>query len=124
MNMQNSPELNGKYLGQITQDFVKVADWLKEASYQVRVRKISDYPIFVMCRESPQIGQILYEKGTNDLDWNYSFSFLAEFIERKLIENEASENFILQYKDPDEYCCLFVVEKDFLNFVYIPYPED
>ena len=28
------------------------------------------------------------------------------------------------YKDPDEFCCLFVIDKDFTNFIFIPYPED
>jgi hypothetical protein len=34
--MFNDPELNGKYLGTISEDFIKVADTLKEASYQIR----------------------------------------------------------------------------------------
>ena len=28
------------------------------------------------------------------------------------------------YKDPDEFCCLFVIDEDFHRFVYIPYPND
>jgi len=44
--MNNDPELNGKYLGTITEDFIKVSDNLKEASYQIRTRGFSDYPIF------------------------------------------------------------------------------
>ena len=27
-------------------------------------------------------------------------------------------------KDPDEFCCLFVVDQQFTNFVFIPFPED
>ncbi len=41
--MQNDPELDGKYLGTISQDFVIVSDTLKEASYQIRKRKFSEY---------------------------------------------------------------------------------
>ena len=28
------------------------------------------------------------------------------------------------YKDADEFCCLFVLDKEFTNFVFVPYPED
>lgn len=58
-DMFNDPELNGKYLGTISGDFVKVADTLKEASYQIRVRGFSDYPIFPVCKEEQPIGQLL-----------------------------------------------------------------
>lgn len=55
MRDDNDPELNGKYLGTITKDFVKVADTLKEASYQVRSRKFSDFPIFPVCKSDQPI---------------------------------------------------------------------
>ena len=48
--MQNDPELNGKYLGTITKDFAIVADTLKEASYQIRKRDISKFPIFIFSK--------------------------------------------------------------------------
>ena len=46
-NAPNSPDLNGKYLGLISTDFIKVSDTLKEAAYQVKKRGFSDFPIFV-----------------------------------------------------------------------------
>ena len=33
------------------EDFIKVTDILKEASHQIRARKISLYPIFVLCKD-------------------------------------------------------------------------
>jgi hypothetical protein len=48
--MQNDPELSGKYLGTISEDFVKVADTLKEASYQIRKAGF-EYPIFPICKD-------------------------------------------------------------------------
>jgi hypothetical protein len=47
MDDANSPELNQKLMGYISQDFIKVADQLKEASYQIRKRGFSENPIFV-----------------------------------------------------------------------------
>ncbi len=118
----NDPELNGKYLGTITQDFVKVADHLKEASYMIRKRGFSDYPIFAISKLALPIGQLLIGKADLDLTWNYYASFLDEFVQRKLIEKETE--FIKYYKDADEFCCLFVVDEQFTSFIYIPYPTD
>ena len=47
--MNNDPELSGKYLGTISTDFVKVADTLKEASYQIRKGGF-DYPVFAISK--------------------------------------------------------------------------
>lgn len=123
-NMNNDPELDGKYLGTITQDFVKVSDTLKEASYQIRKREISAYPIFPISKINIAIGKLLIENIETPTDWNYYASFLNEFVERNLIAEEKVEEFKIAYKQADEFCCLFVVDKDFTNFVFIPYPED
>ena len=120
--MFNDPELNGKYLGTITRDFVLIADTLREASYAIRKRGFSNYPIFPICKQEQQVGQLLIGRKELNLQWNYYASFLDEFIQRKLVED--AEAFQLAYKDPDEYCCLFVIDYDFTNFVFIPFPED
>lgn len=122
--MNNDPELNGKYLGTITSDFAKVADTLKEASYQIRTRGFSEHPIFPISKTAIPIGQLLLDKLSLSLEWNYYASFLDEFIQRKLIEADKAVHFKEVYKNPDEFCCLFVVDKEFTNFLYVPYPED
>ena len=120
--MNNDPELNGKYLGTISKDFVVVADTLKEAAYQVRKQGFSDYPIFPIAKVEIPIGQLLISRGEMATHWNYHITYLDEFVQRKLVEDE--DAFKKSYKDPDEFCCLFVVDTDFTNFVFIPYPED
>lgn len=122
--MNNDPELSGKYLGTISSDFVKVADTLKEASYQIRKRGISEYPVFPICKEQQPIGQIILPQTQANTEWNYYASFLDEFVQRGIIDHEKQKDFTDAFKEPDEYCCLFVIDKDFTNFVFIPYPED
>ncbi|WP_299758053.1 hypothetical protein [uncultured Pontibacter sp.] len=122
--MENDPELNGKYLGTISQDFVVVAETLKEASYQVRKRKISEYPIFVFSRTQVPVGSVFLAKEEVALDWHINASYLEDFVNRQLVVEDKVEEFIAAYKDPDEFCCLFVVDGEFQNFVFIPYPED
>lgn len=121
--MFNDPELNGKYLGTISQDFVKVSDTMKEASYQIRKAGF-EFPIFPISKSDLPIGQLLIPKGPLHLTWNYYASFLDEFIQRELIATDKEEEFKNNYKDPDEFCCLFVVDEAFTSFVYIPFPED
>ena len=124
MRDENDPELDGKYLGTITQDFVKICDTLKEASYQVRTRKFSNYPIFPICKIEQPIGKLLLGKDEMDIDWNYYITYLDEFIQRKLIDEDSIVEFKENYKDPDEFCCLFVIDREFTSFVYVPYPND
>jgi hypothetical protein len=123
-SISNDPELNGKYLGTISSDFVKVADNLKEASYQVRKRGFSDHPIFPVSKAEIPIGQLLIGRGEATNDWNYYITYVDEFVQRKLIDADKVEAFRATYKDADEYCCLFVVDEDFTKFLFIPYPEE
>ena len=124
-NAPNSPDLNGKYLGLISTDFIKVCDSLKEAAYQIKKRAFSDFPIFVCSQRPIEIGQILIGVGElNNNTWNYHAAMLEEFIQRKLIAEENVELFMQSFKDIEEYACLFVVDGQFTNFVIIPYPDE
>lgn len=122
--MNNDPELNGKYLGSISQDFVVVSDTLKEASYQIRKRGFSNFPIFPISKFDLPIGQLLIAKEELATNWNYNASFLDEFVQREIVSKEKEEEFKSTFKNPDEFCCLFVVDDNFTNFLFIPYPED
>jgi hypothetical protein len=122
--IDNDPTLDGKYLGSISSDFVKVADLIKEASYQIRVNGFSEFPVFPVSKTHQPIGQLLYGMNELGLKWDYYASFLDEFIQRKIIDTDKVEDFKKSYKNPDEFCCLFVIDQDFTNFVFIPYPED
>jgi hypothetical protein len=120
----NDPELNGKFLGTITSDFVKVADSLKEAAYQIKVRNLSDFPVFIICKEKQPIGAMLLNKWELQLDWHYFVAMAEELVQRQLFTLEAYSNFTATYKNPEEFCCLLVVDPEFTNFVFVPYPED
>jgi len=121
--MHNDPELSGKYLGTISQDFVKIADTLKEASYQIR-KSGFEFPVFVICKSRQPIGQLMIDQIQNGTDWNYFASYLDEFVQRGLVATDKVDGFVEAYKNPDEFCCLFVVDESFTNFVFIPFPED
>ncbi|MEM7549313.1 MAG: hypothetical protein AAF363_06560 [Bacteroidota bacterium] len=121
-DLNNDPELDGKYLGTITKDFVLISETLKEASYAVRKRGFSDFPIFPIAKVEIPIGQLLIGKTELGLSWNYNVTYLDEFVQRQIVDNE--QNFKDVYKDPDEFCCLFVIDDGFTKFVFVPYPEE
>ena len=121
--MHNDPELSGKYLGTISHDFVKISDTLKEASYQIRKNGF-EYPIFPICKEEQPVGQLLIGKKQLGTEWNYYVALMDEFVQRELIAKDKTDTFVQAYKDADEFCCLFVIDTAFTNFVFIPYPED
>jgi hypothetical protein len=127
----NSPELNIKFLGTVSEDFVLVADAVKEASYAMRQRGITNHPIFPICKTDQPVGALFihYQEQREDLDpkprqWSYYVSFLDEFVQRGLVPEDGIEAFKEAYRDPDEYCCLFVIDPELTHFVFIPYPED
>ncbi len=120
----NSPDLNKRLMGLISSDFVLVADALKEASYQIRKRGFSDFPVFTASQRPVDIGQLLIGATEMANAWDYKATFVDEFVQRQLIGPESVELFKEHYKNPDEYCCLFVVHEEFAGFVYIPFPED
>jgi len=122
--MNNDPELNGKYLGTITKDFALVSETLKEASYQIRKREISRYPIFIFAKQELPLGTLLINADELNLEWHIYASYLYDFVQRQVIDVDKVADFESAYKNPDEFCCLFVVDEDFTNFVFVPFPED
>jgi len=70
------------------------------------------------------MGPVLIAKEELATTWNYYASYLELFVEQNLVQPEKVEEFKAVYKDPDEFCCLFVVDGKFNNFLFIPYPVD
>jgi len=66
----------------------------------------------------------LIDKNDLAISWNVYVTYLDEFIQRNLVDKTKEDDFKKTYKDPDEFCCMFVVDGDFTRFVYIPYPID
>ena len=125
MDYFNDPELNGKYLGTITKDFAAVSDTLKEASYQIRKREISQYPVFAFARQEVPVGMLLINADEQEgLQWHVFASYLEILAQQGIVDPAKLDEFKATWKNPDEFCCLLVVDEEFTNFVYVPYPED
>ncbi|PIY07880.1 MAG: hypothetical protein COZ18_15170 [Flexibacter sp. CG_4_10_14_3_um_filter_32_15] len=127
MNIEdyNDAEIDPKYLGKLTTNFIKIADNLKETAYQIKKRGFSSYPVFPICKIKQPIGQVLFAmRDLPELEWDYYASFLEEFQQREILDDEGTERFKAAYKNPEEFCCLFVIDEQFTRFVFVPYPEE
>jgi pantothenate kinase len=124
MDDANSPEINQKLMGKVASDFVKVFEHLKEASYQIRKRNFSQFPIFIVTDKDIEMGVTLFKKGEFETVYEYKASYFEEFTARQMIGEESVEFFIENYKDSEEYCCLFVIDEGFAGFIYLPFPND
>ncbi len=117
--------LDGRYLGQITEDFAKVAHLLQEAAYQVIRQKVSQYPVFVAAKEPVKVGiELLPPQDHLGNQWHYNASFMEELEGRGLVYGEGKTVFLEHYKNPEEFACLLVVLPTFIKFTFIPYPEE
>lgn len=124
--MENDPELmaQAKFLGSLSSNFAAYAELIREASYQVRKRSISDYPLFIASKVATAVAPFLIEPQLPKHPWGFAVSFLEMLQSSGLVADEQLTDFKQIYKPADEYCCLLVVEPDFVNFVFIPYPNE
>ncbi len=122
----DTAQLDGKYLGKISTDFIQVADKLKEASYIIRERGNYAYPLFILSFTPVNLGTLFITKGEMQNQGYYYATYLEALVQAQVIDPEKVADFKAVYKDPEEFCCLLVIDvaQGFTNFLYIPYPVD
>lgn len=125
-HLSKTEHLDGKYLGTISTDFIQVADRLKDVAYIIRERGNYSYPVFIVANNPINLGALLIDKGEMNNEWYYYAAYLEALIEAQVIDPEKAADFKAVYKDPDEFCCLLVIDQanGFHNFIYMPYPVD
>jgi hypothetical protein len=125
-NLLDATPLDGKYLGNISTDFIQVADKLRESSYIIRARGGYAFPVFILSFTPIELGVLLIPKGEAQNQGYYYATYLDALIQAQFIAPDKAANFQAVYKDPDEFCCLLVLDSShgFAKFLYIPYPVD
>ena len=97
-----------KKLGKVSEDFVKVAHVLYEASYEVRRRQYSEKVVFLMSQEPLQwLSSLLVKPPEYKVSWYYYISYQEALAKSGLITQK--ELFEKKYKPADEYSCLIVI---------------
>ncbi|MEZ7982338.1 MAG: hypothetical protein QMC32_01295 [Cytophagales bacterium] len=107
------------YLDFIYIDFLKSSSKLKKVSYVVKSLGFSNYPIFIVSKKKINLNSLLFDKKNND--FYYYVSNLDFFIKNNLIFKNKVDFFKKSYKDPYKFCCLFILNDFFNNFLYVSY---
>ncbi len=104
----------------LEQDFKIYKKALSEASEIIRNENISNYPIFAAHQGFLEMGIPIIKKNEAGGKWNINASTLEEFVTKNLIYNEKVNDFLKDYKDHDEFLCIFILSELGATFNYFP----
>lgn len=94
---------------------------IKEISMEIIAEGLSEHPIFVAHQHTVSIGEMILNKDELNTQWSIQASMFAEFVEKGIIKPELKELFLKNYKNPEDYMCVFVIVPEGANFIYYPY---
>jgi hypothetical protein len=102
-------------------DLKLYSDSIKEIAGEILAEGLSEYPIFVAHQHQVALGELILDKDELNTSWSIQASMLEEFVEKGVVHREKKDRFIKQYKNPNEFMCLFVIVPEGANFVFYPY---
>ncbi|WP_256012949.1 hypothetical protein [Desertivirga xinjiangensis] len=127
-DLLNQPEEGGgesqrkeSPLKSLEQDLKLYKESLKEVSTEIMVEGLSAFPIFVAHQHEVSLGEPILNREDLGTGWSIHASTLEEFVEKGIIHRDKKDRFIKQFKNPDDFMCLFVVVPEGANFVFYPY---
>lgn len=107
----------------LEKDLTFYADSIKEVAVEIMVEGISAHPIFIAHQHEVSFGEMILNRADLNTDWSIQASTLEEFIQKGVIHPDKKEQFLKNYKKPENYMCVFVVVPEGANFIYYPYPK-
>lgn len=108
-------------LKSLESDLKLYSESIQEVATEILNEGLSEYPIFVAHQHEVSLGELILDKNDLNTQWSIQASMLEEFVQKGIIHTEKKERFIKQYKNPNEYMCLFVIVPKGANFVFYPY---
>lgn len=102
-------------------DLKLYSESIKEIASEILAEGLSEYPIFVAHQHEVALGELILDKDELNTSWSVQASMLEEFVDKGVIHKDKKDRFIKQYKNPNEYMCLFVIVPEGANFVFYPY---
>lgn len=94
---------------------------IREVAVEIMVEGLSSHPIFIAHQHEIKLGELILDRIELNTAWSIHASTIEEFVERGIIKAELKERFLSNYKNPNDFMCLFVVVPEGANFVYYPY---
>jgi hypothetical protein len=105
----------------LQQDLKIFSESIREVAVEIMVEGFSKYPIFVAHQHELKLGELILDRKELNTEWSIHASTMEEFIEIGLIKKSRKENFISNYKNPNEFMCVFVIVPEGANFAFVPY---
>lgn len=118
---KNETEKKQSPLVSLEKDLEFYSDAIKEVAIEIMVEGISATPIFIAHQHEVKLGEMILNREELNTDWTIQASTLEEFIEKGLVDKARKEQFLRNYKKPEDYMCVFVIVPEGANFVFYPY---
>jgi len=81
---------------------------------------VSSYPILVLHKAQLALGIPLIDAEQSRAAWSVNLTTLEELVTKKVIGAEKVDAFQQVFKDPKSYFCLFVLDGQAAEFVFLP----
>lgn len=112
-------------LASLHNDLDTCRTYIRQVSQGMLKGQVSKYPIFVAMRTQTDIdlGLPIINREELDLTWSINASHLEDFVNTRVIREEKLAEFMKNYKDPQEFMCIFVAEEGLMSFIFMPYDK-
>jgi len=112
-------------LASLQHDLNVCKNYIRQVSQGMIKGSVSKYPIFVAVRamEDIDLGLPIINREELELNWSINASHLEDFVNSEIIHQDKVEGFVKNYKDPQEFMCIFVAEEGMMSFIFMPYEK-
>lgn len=118
---ENKKDKKVSPLVSLEKDLELYKESIREIALEVVAEGLSENPIFVAHQHTVSIGELILNKDDLNTNWSIQASMFEEFVEKGIIKPELKELFLKNYKNPEDYMCVFVIVPEGANFIYYPY---
>lgn len=117
-----NPDLE-KNLQSLKEDVEIYKSSIREVSEEMLSEKITKYPIFIAHKIIIPFGELIIDHAELATNWSISVSTFEEFSEKNIIEKSKEGFFKANYKNPNDFICIFMIDSGNGNFVFIPFKK-
>jgi hypothetical protein len=112
-------------LASLHHDLNVCRNYIRQVSQGMLKGEVSKYPIFIALRSLPDIdlGLPIINRDELELAWSINASHLEDFVNSNIIHQDNLQDFMKNYKDPNEFMCIFIAEEGMMSFIFMPYEK-
>lgn len=112
-------------LASLHHDLNACRTYIRQVSQGMLKGNVSKYPIFIAIRslEDLDLGLPIINRDELELTWSFNASHLEDFVNSNIIHQDKLQDFMKNYKDPNEFMCIFIAEEGMMSFIFMPYEK-